>query len=98
MANKVKNHSDEVMNLVKKLSTDLHAQFIATKMSIIDLSTKTGLSTNSLKTILRGETANIASYIAVAIALGLTVLASDPVANTSVEDKEVTGKFQKTKV
>lgn len=72
MANKIKNHSEETLNIVKELSKTLYATFLGKKTTITWLSNETGLSTNSLKTILRGDTANIASYITTAKALGLS--------------------------
>lgn len=74
MANKVKNHSDETLNTVKELSKVLYATFLAKRTTLTWLSNETGLSTNSLKTILRGDTANIASYITTAKALGLALV------------------------
>ena len=71
MANKIKNHSPETLTVVKGIATELYARFLIKKMSIANLSKATGLSSNSLKTIFRGETANIASFVAVASVLGL---------------------------
>ena len=98
MANKVKNHSDETLNTVKELSKVLYATFLAKRTTLTWLSNETGLSTNSLKTILRGDTANIASYITTAKALGLTLsLDSEstpaPVDTSSKEVTEVPETF-----
>lgn len=104
MANKVKNHSDKILEQIKQISNYLYAEFIKSRQTITSLSTKTGLSTNSLKTILKGETANIASYISVASSLGLTlVLTSVAAADEAApvvspkEVKDVTETFQGTK-
>lgn len=74
MANKIKNHQPEILSLVKTIASAIHAQFIANKMVMSQLVKQTGLSANSIKTILKGETANIASYLALAEAVGLSFL------------------------
>lgn len=101
MANKVKNHSEKILEQIKEVSNYLYAEFIKSRQTITSLSTKTGLSTNSLKTILKGETANIASYMSVASSLGLSlvlvptaVVAEEPKA---AEVKEVSETFQGSK-
>ena len=100
MANKIKNHTPETLTVVKTISTALYAQFIASKIPIGTLSKKTGLSSNSLKTIFRGETANIASYIAVAHVLGLNLslvtpapAKADPVSNQTTGDGRPSATF-----
>jgi DNA-binding phage protein len=83
MANKIKNHSTQTLDQVKTIATALYAQFIARKMTISNLSKQTGLSPNSIKTIFRGETANIASFIAVGSVLGLHLGVCDLTAKTA---------------
>lgn len=91
MANKIKNHTPETIALVKSIATALYAQFISKKMTISKLSKETGLSSNSLKTIFRGETANIASFIAVANAVGLRLEIQDHSAKTPTAPPSASG-------
>lgn len=91
MANKVKTHNSDVLEIVKKISVTLHAAFVNSKMTMTKLQKDTGLSSNSLKTIFKGETANIASYIAVAKVLGLTLVLEDPMPKTKASVTSVKG-------
>lgn len=91
MANKIKNHSVDVLSMVKAIGTELYAKFIANKTTMTKVCRDTGLSANSIKTIFSGNTANLASYLAVAKSLGYTLSLGS--INLSMEDDSSTSKF-----
>jgi len=95
MANKTKTHSDKVLQQVKEISVALRAGFISKNISMGTLVKETGLSSNSIKTILKGETANIASYISVASALGMSIeVGGSPVIKTETKKDSPTPEVE----
>ena len=79
MVNKAKTYSPEVLDSVKQIGKCLQDLQQGTSASLKTLSTNSGLSINSIKSIFKGSTANIASYDSLARALGtcLTKVAHD---------------------
>jgi transcriptional regulator with XRE-family HTH domain len=74
MANKVKTYHPATIKTVEAVGTFLKGQFNAKGLSLKTLSAASGLSVNSIKSILKGATANIASYDALARALGTDLI------------------------
>lgn len=70
MANKTKTYSPEVLEAVGKIGSALHNLQMKNATSLKTIATSSGLSVNSIKSIFKGSTANIASYDSLARALG----------------------------
>lgn len=66
-----KVHSPEVAIQVATFSTILKDEFIRTKADLRTVAKSAGMSVNSVKNIIGGKTANIASYCAISQALGI---------------------------
>jgi hypothetical protein len=74
MANKTKTYSPKVLESVNKIGSALHGMQIKNAVSLKTIATTSGLSVNSIKSIFKGATANIASYDSLARALGSSLL------------------------
>jgi hypothetical protein len=74
MANKTKTYSPEVLTAVKTIGSALQTYQQKNNASLKTLSTASGLSINSIKSIFKGATANIASYDSLARALGSSLI------------------------
>jgi transcriptional regulator with XRE-family HTH domain len=70
MVNKAKTYSSQVLETVKQIGTALQGLQQSSSISLKTLATNSGLSINSIKSIFKGSTANIASYDSLARALG----------------------------
>jgi hypothetical protein len=74
MVNKAKTYSPEVLNTIKKLGVSLQEIQQRGNVSLKHIATNSGLSINSIKSIFKGATANIASYDSLARALGTSLI------------------------
>ena len=79
MVNKAKTYSPLVLDSVKQIGVSLQEIQQRSNVSLKTIATNSGLSINSIKSIFKGSTANIASYDSLARALGtcLTKVAHD---------------------
>jgi hypothetical protein len=74
MANKAKTYSPNVLESVKKIGASLQEVQQRNNSSLKTIATNSGLSINSIKSIFKGATANIASYDSLARALGTSLV------------------------
>ncbi len=75
MNNNKKTHPPEVTAEVLLISGLLSAEFTRTKSDLRCVAKSAGMSVNSVKNIIGGKTANIASYCAIAKAMGTSLTA-----------------------
>jgi transcriptional regulator with XRE-family HTH domain len=74
MVNKAKTYSPLVLETVKQIGVSLQEIQQRSNVSLKTIATNSGLSINSIKSIFKGATANIASYDSLARALGTSLL------------------------
>lgn len=69
-----KNYPAEITNEVSAIAARLSAEFKTSGGNLRTVAKFSGLSVNSVKAVLAGKTANIASYSLIAKALGTTLV------------------------
>jgi len=67
-------YTNEVLKEVERIGTAVKTYYKANSCSLRTISKISGLSINTVKAVLEGATGNIASYSAVANAMGTTLL------------------------
>lgn len=77
---KSKTYPVEILQEIASISNSLSSLFKSSKTNLRAIAKFSGLSVNSVKSVLAGETANIGSYALVAKALGTTL--TKVIANT----------------
>jgi len=74
MANKKKNYPQDTLNDLQIIADRLNKLMVTAGFSIRGIAQKSGISINSIKSVLDGQTANIATYDAVARVFGTSLL------------------------
>jgi len=69
-----KVHPPEILQEVEKIAKMLSDEFVRTNANLRTVSKQANMSINSVRTILEGKTANIASYALIAKALGSSLV------------------------
>lgn len=74
MANKKKNYPNDTLVSIQSIGASLTKLMESSKMSMRGVSQVSGIAVNSIKSVLQGATANIATYDMVARALGSSLI------------------------
>jgi lambda repressor-like predicted transcriptional regulator len=69
-----KTYPTEIVNEITKIAGELNKVFKANKGNLRNIAKFSGMSVNSVKAVLAGKTANIASYAMIAKALGTSLM------------------------
>jgi len=69
-----KTYPNDITDEVMKIAAELNKIFKTTKGNLRNIAKFSGMSVNSVKAVLAGKTANIASYAMIAKALGTTLM------------------------
>ena len=77
-----KNYSVDITNEISAIAAELKKVFNNTKGNLRTIAKFSGMSVNSVKSVIAGKTANIASYCLIAKALGTTL--TDLIYNSKV--------------
>lgn len=68
-----KTYPTDISNEISAISSELNSLIKTTKTNLRTIAQHAGISVNSVKSVLAGKTANIATYALIAKALGTTL-------------------------